>query len=127
VGIRHDGWTDPPEVAVSRETWIAIFVVVGIVGLITLYGAIRLLIKLVRTRRHLGELGTAGKLAFYGSLIYTIFPIDLLPDPIYLDDMAVLGTALFYLTKLLRRRGGQIAVPHGRSTVDSSTRTAPRR
>jgi hypothetical protein len=112
--------------AVSRETWIAIFVVVGIVGLLTLYGAIRLLIKLVRTRRHLGELGTAGNLAFYGSLIYTIFPIDLLPDPIYLDDMAVLGAALFYLTKLLRKRG-HATLPHGRSTVDSHPTTPTRR
>lgn len=103
----------------SREAWIALGVVVAIIGLITLYGAIRLIRKLLSTRRHLGDLGTGGKIAFYGSLLYTIFPIDILPDPIYLDDMAVLGGALFYLTRLLHKRGGvKGLLPHGRSGVD---------
>jgi Protein of unknown function (DUF1232) len=101
---------------VSREAWIAIGVAVVIIGLITLYGAIRLMIKLVRTRRMLGELGGGGKLAFYGALAYTIFPIDILPDPIYLDDMAVLGGALAFLTHLIRKRGGlKGVVPRGRA------------
>jgi hypothetical protein len=100
---------------VSRDVWIAIAVVVGIIGLVTLYGAIRLVIRLLAKRKLLSELGTGGKIAFYGSLIYTIFPIDLLPDPIYLDDMAVLGGALFYLTRLIRKRGGlKAALPHPR-------------
>ena len=107
----------------SREEWIAIGVAVAIVGIITLYGAIRLLIKLFRMRRSLGHLTTGGKVAFYGSLLYTIFPVDLLPDPIYLDDMAVLGTALIYLTRLLRKRGGRVPLPSGRSSVDSTPRT----
>jgi hypothetical protein len=104
---------------VSREAWIAIGIAVAIVGVITLYGAIRLVIKVFRMRHSLGELTTGGKIAFYGSLLYTFFPLDLLPDPIYLDDMAVLGTALFYLTRLLRKRGGAVPLPRGRSTVDS--------
>ena len=103
----------------SREAWIAIGIAVAVVGIITLYGAIRLVIKVFRMRHSLGDLTTGGKIAFYGSLLYTIFPIDLLPDPIYLDDMAVLGTALFYLTRLLRKRGGALPLPHRRSTVDS--------
>ena len=113
----------------SREEWIAIGVAVAIIGIVTLYGAIRLLVKLFRTRRSLGDLGTGGKIAFYGSLLYTFFPVDLLPDPIYLDDMAVLGTALVYLTRLLHRRGGHLPVPRGRSSVDSARRPAsqPRR
>jgi hypothetical protein len=111
---------------VSREQWIAVGVVVAIVGLLTLYGAIRLLIKLFRMRKSLGELTTGGKIAFYGSLLYTIFPVDLLPDPIYLDDMAVLGTALVYLTRLLRRRGGQLPLPRRRSTVEPTRTPGPR-
>jgi hypothetical protein len=95
---------------VSREAWIAVAVVVGIVALLTLYGAIRLLVKLVRTRRLLGELGGGGQVVFWGAILYTIFPFDLLPDPIYLDDMAVLGGALLYLTKLVRDRGGAKAL-----------------
>lgn len=90
----------------SREAWIAVGVVVAVIGLLTLFGAVRIARKLFRTKRMLGDLGTGGKIAFYGALIYTIFPIDILPDPIYLDDMAVLGGALFYLNKLVRDRGG---------------------
>jgi len=90
---------------VSREAWIAIAVVVLIIGAVTLYGAIKLVKRLFVTKRLLGELGgTSGKVAFWGALIYTILPIDLLPDPIYLDDMGVLAAALFYLTNLLRKR-----------------------
>ena len=98
----------------SREAWIAVGVVVAVIGLLTLYGAIRIARKLFRTKRMLGDLGTGGKIAFYGALIYTIFPIDLLPDPIYLDDMAVLSGALFYLNKLVRDRGGYQKILRGR-------------
>jgi hypothetical protein len=108
---------------VSREAWIAIGIAVVVIGVITLYGAIRLVIKLFRMRHSLGDLTTGGKIAFYGSLLYTVFPLDLLPDPIYLDDMAVLGTALIYLTKLVRKRGGAVPLPRGRSTVDSARPT----
>jgi hypothetical protein len=96
---------------VSREAWIAIAVVVVIVGAVTLYGAVKLAKRLFVTKKLLNELGgTSGKVAFWGALIYTILPIDLLPDPIYLDDMGVLAMALFYLTNLLRKR--RAAMPH---------------
>jgi len=112
----------------SRETWIFIGVAVAIVGLITLFFAIRLIIRLVGVKRMLGELGTGGKLAFWGAIAYTIFPLDLLPDPIYLDDMAVLGGALFYLTKLLRKRGGlDAALPHVRKVAEVAARQRARR
>src|SRR5688572_22369204 len=86
----------------SREVWIAV-IVLGVVAIATLVGAVVLVVRVVRTRKLLGELGTGGKVAFYGALIYTILPVDLLPDPIYLDDMGVLAGALFYLTRLVRR------------------------
>jgi uncharacterized membrane protein YkvA (DUF1232 family) len=88
----------------SKEQWIAIGVVLAVVGVVTLYFAVRLAIKLVRTKRHLGELGAGGNLAFYGALAYTILPVDLLPDPVYLDDIGVLGAALVYLTRLAQKR-----------------------
>ncbi len=106
----------------SREAWIGVAVAVGVIALLTLYGAIRLARKVFATRRQLGPLSTGGKIAFYGSLLYTIFPIDVLPDPVYLDDMAVLGAALFYLTRLLRARGAVRGVP--RSGVASGSRAA---
>ena len=107
-----DWW---PSDWMSREAWIAVAVVVAVVALLTLYGAFRIGKKLFITKRMLGELGAGGKFAFYGALIYALFPIDILPDPIYLDDMAVLGGALFYLNRLLRSRGGiKGLLPHRR-------------
>lgn len=84
--------------------WILIIALIVVLLLAMLVGAIVLLIRLVRMRRLLNELGAGGKVAFYGALIYTIFPIDLLPDPIYLDDMGVLTGALIYLSKLAAKR-----------------------
>ncbi|MEV0881020.1 YkvA family protein [Micromonospora echinofusca] len=84
----------------SREAWV----VVGVVAVVTLVGAVVLAVRVIRTRRLLGTLGVSGKVAFYGALLYTVLPIDLLPDPIYLDDMAVLTGALLYLGRLVRQR-----------------------
>ncbi|MEK8108419.1 YkvA family protein [Micromonospora sp. M12] len=78
--------------------------VASILALATLVGAVVLAVRVVRTRRMLTGLGAGGKIAFYGALIYTIFPIDVLPDPIYLDDMGVLAGALIYLTRLVHKR-----------------------
>jgi hypothetical protein len=89
---------------VSGETWALVITAVVVIGVVTLAGAIWFVWKLIVTRRALGELGIEGKVAFYGALVYTIFPVDLLPDPIYLDDIGVLAAALYYLTNSLRER-----------------------
>ena len=91
----------------SDRGWLVLFVVGGIIALATLVGAIVLLVRVVHTRRLLADLGAGGKVAFYGALIYTIFPVDLLPDPIYLDDMGVLAGALLYLTRQVQKRRQQ--------------------
>jgi hypothetical protein len=103
--------------AMSREAWTAIFVLGAIVAVASLVGAIVLAVRVWRTRALLGELGLAGKWAFYGALIYTIFPVDVLPDPIYLDDMGVLAGSLLYLTHLVhkhrsQRSGLPLDLPH---------------
>jgi hypothetical protein len=92
----------------SREAWIVVIVLGGILAVATLVGAIVLAVRVWRTRAMLGELGAGGKVAFYGALIYTFFPIDVLPDPIYLDDMGVLAGALLYLTHLVRKHRAEI-------------------
>ncbi|MFC4148763.1 YkvA family protein [Micromonospora mangrovi] len=95
----------------SREAWVLV-VLAGVVALATLVGAVLLAIRVVRTRRLLGALGVGGKVAFYGALIYTILPVDLLPDPIYLDDMGVLAGSLFYLGRLVQKhRAAQRRLP----------------
>jgi hypothetical protein len=83
--------------------WIALAIVVAVVAVISLVFAIKLGLRLFTVRRMLGELGAGGKVAFYGSLIYAFFPVDLLPDPIYLDDIGVLAAAVAYLTHLVRK------------------------
>jgi len=100
------------EAGLSSDTWTLILVLGGILALATLVGAIVLAVRVVRTRKLLGDLGAGGKVAFWGALIYTVFPVDLLPDPVYLDDMGVLTAALIYLTRLVhkRRAAGRTAV-----------------
>jgi uncharacterized membrane protein YkvA (DUF1232 family) len=114
----------------STQEWIAVGVVVVLIGALTLYGAVKLVRKVFKVRRQLGPLGTGGKVAFYGSLLYTFFPIDILPDPIYLDDMAVLGGSLVYLTRLLHKRGAFDGVARAgvaaRDRAVSRGRVAPR-
>ncbi|WP_422770239.1 hypothetical protein ACN28C_26485 [Plantactinospora sp. WMMC1484] len=88
----------------SGETWTVILVLGGLVAVATLAGAVVLAVRVLRTRKLLGELGAGGKVAFYGALIYTVLPVDVLPDPIYLDDMGVLAGALLYLTRLVHQR-----------------------
>ncbi|MEV4540686.1 hypothetical protein DLJ47_26660 [Micromonospora sp. S4605] len=87
----------------SSEAWLVV-AVVGVLVVAMLTGAVLLAVRVVRVRRMLGELGGGGKVAFYGALIYAIFPVDLLPDPIYLDDIGVLAGALIYLTRLVGKR-----------------------
>ncbi|MDO3701480.1 YkvA family protein [Micromonospora sp. C28SCA-DRY-2] len=87
----------------SSEAWLVV-AVVGVLVAAMLTGAVLLAVRVVRARRMLGELGGGGKVAFYGALIYAIFPVDLLPDPIYLDDIGVLAGALIYLTRLISKR-----------------------
>ncbi len=47
----------------------------------------------------------ATKVAFYAALIYAICPVDLIPDPVYLDDAGVLAAAIAYITRTAQRRG----------------------
>lgn len=65
--------------------------------------AIVLGFRVWKMRRMLTELGAGGKFAFWGALIYTISPVDLLPDPILLDDIGILAGSLLYLTHLVRK------------------------
>src|SRR5688572_10656120 len=102
----------------SDGDWTLIAVLVGILAVATIIGAAVLWLKVWKTRKMLGDLGAGGKVAFYGALIYTVFPVDLLPDPVYLDDMGVLTAALIYLTRLYHKRRDerrQVAGPSGRS------------
>lgn len=68
----------------------------GVTALATAAGAGWMLLRVVRARRALREAGVPlrDKALFWGALLYTVSPVDLLPDPVYLDDIGVLVLAL---------------------------------
>ncbi|MFC7545814.1 hypothetical protein [Plantactinospora sp. GCM10030261] len=114
----------------SREAWLVVGAIGVVLAVAALVGAIVLAIRVVRARRMLTELGAGGKFAFYGALVYTIFPVDVLPDPIFLDDMGVLAGALFVLTRMVQkqratRTGAGLPAP-GSVDWPDPRRSAPR-
>ncbi|MFG3200711.1 DUF1232 domain-containing protein [Streptomyces sp. NPDC048192] len=78
------------------DTTTALLVAGAVVAAALLAVALALLVRLVRTRRTLRRAGlpTGPRWVFWGAVAYLLLPTDLLPDPIYLDDIAVLLLAL---------------------------------
>jgi hypothetical protein len=78
----------------SGTAWTLI--VVALVCAAVLGVALALLARLVRTRRDLRRAGlpTGPRWVFWGAVAYLVLPTDLLPDPVYLDDIGVLLLAL---------------------------------
>ncbi|ARZ65711.1 YkvA family protein [Streptomyces sp. HU2014] len=67
--------------------------------------AVLVAVRLVRARRLLRQVGVpeTNKLVFWGALLYLVSPVDLIPDPVYLDDIGVLLLALRSLRGAARR------------------------
>ncbi|MER6625732.1 MULTISPECIES: YkvA family protein [unclassified Streptomyces] len=78
-----------------EKTTVAL-VVAAALAAVVLAGAVAVLVRLVRTRRELRHAGlpTGPRWVFWGAVLYLVLPADLLPDPVYLDDMGVLLLAL---------------------------------
>lgn len=87
----------------STTTWIVAAVALAAAVLAV---AVGVLTRLVRTRRLMRRAGlpTGPPWVFWGAVLYFVLPADLMPDPVYLDDIGVLLLAL----RTLRRspRGG---------------------
>lgn len=81
--------------------------VAGMVVVVTFVVAIRLAVRLFRARRLLAasQIPFSNKLMFWASLAYLVSPVDLLPDPILLDDIGVLMLALRSLHKAALKAG----------------------
>jgi uncharacterized membrane protein YkvA (DUF1232 family) len=64
-----------------------------------------LAIVMVRRHRKVHQPGVpvSAKVSYWGSIVYALFPLDLLPDPILVDDIGVLAAALVYVGHVLRR------------------------
>ncbi|MFF6999909.1 YkvA family protein [Streptomyces sp. NPDC008313] len=81
----------------DSSTWATpVVVAVVVLGAAALAVAVALLVRLVRTRRELRRAGlpSGPRWIFWGAVLYAVLPTDLLPDPVYLDDIGVLLLAL---------------------------------
>ncbi|MGX1273912.1 DUF1232 domain-containing protein [Streptomyces phaeoluteigriseus] len=69
--------------------------------------AATVMVRLVRARRGLRRAGlpTGPRWVFWGAVAYFVLPADLLPDPVYLDDIGVLLLALRSLRRAPDRAG----------------------
>ncbi|MEU2763954.1 YkvA family protein [Streptomyces sp. NPDC059164] len=65
-------------------------------ALIMLALAAVLLFRVVKARKLLVDAGIPlrSKALFWAAVVYTVSPVDLLPDPVYLDDIGFLLVAL---------------------------------
>ncbi|WP_368733128.1 YkvA family protein [Streptomyces alkaliphilus] len=107
------------------ENWlVTLLVVLGVIAVATAAVAVVLVTKLVRSYRTLRAVGlnSGDRFAFWGAIAYTIWPVDLLPDPIYLDDIGVLLAALTRLGMSARDARRKREVDPGRER----SVTAPR-
>ena len=86
----------------SDSTVLLFVAAVAVVALLVV--AVVLLFRFWRLRRYLSELPVSGRVAFWGAVAYTVFPIDVLPDPVAIDDIGVLLAASAYLHRLIRER-----------------------
>ncbi|MDQ1032331.1 uncharacterized membrane protein YkvA (DUF1232 family) [Streptomyces umbrinus] len=79
----------------DTNTWILVLAVAAVLA-VALGAAVVLLVRLVRTRRDLRRAGlpTGPRWVFWGAVAYVVLPTDLMPDPAYFDDIAVLLLAL---------------------------------
>jgi uncharacterized membrane protein YkvA (DUF1232 family) len=90
----------------DSKAW-TIAVIVALLCAAVLGVAVAVLVRLVRTRRDLRRAGlpTGSRWVFWGAVAYLVLPTDLLPDPIYLDDIGVLLLALRSM-RAAQPRGG---------------------
>lgn len=87
------------------DSWLVVVLV--LLAAATLVVAVVLVIRLFRMRALIRSAGMpmSGKAAFWAAVIYSVSPVDLLPDPIYLDDIGILLGAITYVGHLAKRHG----------------------
>ncbi|MFE2537734.1 YkvA family protein [Streptomyces sp. NPDC059371] len=90
----------------DSTSWTLVLVIAAVLAAAALAVALVLLRRLVRTRRDLRRAGlpTGPRWVFWGAVAYLLLPTDLVPDPVYLDDIGVM---------LLALRSLRSAVPSG--------------
>ncbi|MBB6417578.1 YkvA family protein [Streptomyces massasporeus] len=78
------------------DTTTMVIILAAVLAAFILVFAVVVLVRLVRTRRDLRRAGlpTGPRWVFWGAVLYLVLPVDLVPDPVYLDDIGVLLLAL---------------------------------
>lgn len=89
------------------DTTTTLVTVVAVVAVAVFAVAATVMVRLVRTRRGLRRAGlpTGPRWVFWGAVAYFVLPADLLPDPVFLDDIGVLLLALRSLRRAPDRAG----------------------
>ncbi|MFF5763683.1 YkvA family protein [Streptomyces tanashiensis] len=101
----------------------SLWLIVAVVLVLVVAGcAAVLLVRVFRARRLLMDAGVPlqSKALFWAAVVYTISPIDLIPDPVYLDDIGFLLLALRALHAAVAKSGagpGGFPVPAGPDAV----------
>lgn len=86
----------------------SVWLVLGVLVALLLAGAAAvLLVRVFRARKLLLDAGVPlrSKALVWAAVIYTVSPVDLLPDPVYLDDIGFLLLALRSLHSAARAAG----------------------
>ncbi|MFI8870232.1 YkvA family protein [Streptomyces sp. NPDC053707] len=86
----------------------SVWLLIGALVLLLMAGAAAiLLVRAIRARKLLVDAGIPlrDKALFWASVIYTVSPVDLLPDPVYLDDIGFLLLALRSLHAAAQKAG----------------------
>ena len=88
----------------DTTAWI---IIGGALVLLTVGVAGVLLVRVLRARKLLAAAGIPlrDKALFWAAVIYTVSPVDLMPDPVYLDDIGFLLLALRSLNGAARAAG----------------------
>lgn len=88
-----------------------------------------LVVTLVRKHRQVNRPDTPlpVKFSYYASIIYAIFPVDLLPDPLLIDDIGVLLGALLYVSHGLKKLRPRPAAGGHQAPIPGQLTQPPRR
>ncbi|MFI9291592.1 YkvA family protein [Streptomyces gardneri] len=89
----------------------SLWLVVAVVLVLAVAGcAAVLLFRVFQARRLLLDAGVPlqSKALFWAAVVYTVSPIDLIPDPVYLDGIGVLLVALRALHAAAAGRGAKV-------------------